>query len=699
MKAEEELKSYNLFKQLGKGRFGKVFLTVKDINPVLLSTKVIDISKIKNDKKTLEYLKREKEIMKELDHPNIIKLNNFIEFNDHYFFIMEYCNGGTLSDLLKKYLKKYRKSFTLEIIQYYMRQIVEGLKYIHSKDIIHRDLKLLNILVHFKNIRGKAKVDTVDFNDLDDKDLFNSTIKIIDFGLSFILKKPDDLAKSGVGSPFNMDPLVLKKYYQEISKGSNGNPFNKGSLILKKYQKAGGYENDLGYSKEVDIWSLGTICYQMLTGDPLFSAKTIDDLVIKVEEGNYSIPFDIEISNEIISFLNSMLQYNGKFRSSIEDLSKNVFLKGDAKLFTKIDYQKQPNAYIIINNLKNFIYINNHKKLENSKEKYLNYIDSLYDDYKEVRQYFKENELFEKEKDAIQKCLQIEKIKRQLNSGIKIYLIDLPKKINPEYIYGCSIEERNKIFKQILLRNRAEKNLLEVKLKIFQNKENISKNDKDEYEKNKINYDKLKSIIEHLEKSSKNIWVPPPIFKKEIQKQSKEIISFDKNIFKIKIIIKRIDNINDSLDLIIILVINQEKELKKKVELKAQYSYKEWEWILNAEEWMNIDNNISNFILKIKIDKFFNKNPEIYTDISKIKTEKNINLNQEIIDKNTTKKINISIIPIIPEGKKSIIYGEKEIITLQKIYPPFELKSNNDKNNFEKPSKMDFNIKNNKTKI
>ena len=119
--------------------------------------------------------------------------------------------------------------------------------------------------------------------------------------------------------------------------------------------------------------------------------------------------------------------------------------------------------------------------------------------------------MFEKEKDAIQKCLQVEKIKRQLNSGIKIYLIDLPKKINPEYIYGCSIEERNKKFKEIILRNRAEKNLLEVKLKIFQNKENISKNDKDEYEKNKINYDKLKSIIEHLEKSSKNIWVPPPI--------------------------------------------------------------------------------------------------------------------------------------------------------------------------------------------
>ena len=122
--------------------------------------------------------------------------------------------------------------------------------------------------------------------------------------------------------------------------------------------------------------------------------------------------------------------------------------------------------------------------------------------------------------------------------------------------------------------------------------------------------------------------------------------------------------------MILTLVINQEKELKKKVNLKFQNSYDEWEWKLNAEEWMNIDNNINNFMFKIKIDKFFSNNPEINADVSKIKNGKEITFNQQIID-NNIKIIKISIKPILPKGEKSIIYEEKEIISVKKLYPPF----------------------------
>ena len=105
MKEEETPKGYNLFRRLGNGTFGKVFLTVKETNPELLATKVINISNEK-DSKMLDYLKKEKEILKLLNHPNIIKLDDFIEYKNHYFFIMEYCNGGTLLEILNKYLKK-----------------------------------------------------------------------------------------------------------------------------------------------------------------------------------------------------------------------------------------------------------------------------------------------------------------------------------------------------------------------------------------------------------------------------------------------------------------------------------------------------------------------------------------------------------------------------------------------------------------
>ena len=327
----------------------------------------------------LKYLINEKKIMEELKHPNIIRFDNFFESKTHYFFIMEYCNGESLSNLLKKYKEKYRKPFTLEIIQCYMSQLIEGLKYIHSKNIIHRDLKLDNILVQFKTISRNTK-DKTNFNELNDNDFLNATIKIIDFGFSTKLE-PGILAKTIVGSPAYMDPYIL-------SNCKNA----KGNQLLE------------GYNEKADIWSLGAICFQMLTGDPLFAVYDFKELFEKVKEGNYSIPIDIEISDEIISFLNSMLQYDGNLRPSCEKLLKHDFLKKNVQDFIKIDYRKNPESqdisYIIINAMRNSIYVNNHQKLKNSKEIYLNYIDRLLNDYKAVKLYFKENGLFDREKDA-----------------------------------------------------------------------------------------------------------------------------------------------------------------------------------------------------------------------------------------------------------------------------------------------------------
>ena len=68
---------------------------------------------------------------------------------------MEYCNGGGLSDCLEEYQKKNRKPFPEELVQYLMRQIVSGIHFLHSKNILHRDIKLDNILVHFDSEEGR----------------------------------------------------------------------------------------------------------------------------------------------------------------------------------------------------------------------------------------------------------------------------------------------------------------------------------------------------------------------------------------------------------------------------------------------------------------------------------------------------------------------------------------------------------------
>ena len=236
------IKDYQLIKPLGKGSFGEVFLTQKKNSPQLLATKRIEIKQLK-DPLNKKYLQYEIDVMKQLrNHPNIIKLIDLIQTPNHFYVIMEYCNGGSLSDCLEK----YGKPFPIEIIQYLMRQIVEGLKYIHSKKIIHRDIKLENILVNFKN-----KDDKNNFN------LLKSDVKIIDFGLSKILGE-EEFTRTALGSPLNMDPV-----------------------ILNKYNKAGGIQKLQGYNEKADIWSLGTICYEMLTGEKMFNAYNMEELIEK----------------------------------------------------------------------------------------------------------------------------------------------------------------------------------------------------------------------------------------------------------------------------------------------------------------------------------------------------------------------------------------------------------------------------------
>jgi len=333
------INDYKLIKLIGKGTFGDVYLTSNINNSKFYATKRIEFSKTENETSS-KYLINEIKIMNELDHPNLIKLHKMLKSNNHFYFIMDYCNGGTLSSILTDYKLYFGRPFSQEIIQHFMIQIVDGLKYIHSKNIIHRDIKLDNILLDFDNIEDKKKLN-----------LLSGKIKIIDFGLATNIG-PNGKAKTYVGTPLNMDPN-----------------------ILKKYNKAGGYIRLQGYNQEADIWSLGTICFEMLTGEVLFKGEKIKDLVEQEDQGDYSIPINFELSKEIIDFLNSMIQYDGEMRLSADELSRHDFLVKDVKDFTyvKLDQisNKIENGMLILNIKHNSTiidYIKNDKILGNPKE-------------------------------------------------------------------------------------------------------------------------------------------------------------------------------------------------------------------------------------------------------------------------------------------------------------------------------------------
>ena len=297
------LDNFSLEKILGKGSFGEVYLTTKKGTNKLYATKKIPKSLF--ERPTLKkYLVNECMILKELNHPNIVKFEDIKKTVNNYYIIMEYCNGGELSKTLEDYQKKYNRAFPQEMVQYLMRQIVAAFKYIHGRNIIHRDIKLENILLNYDNEQDKLNMN-----------IMRATVKIIDFGFAAKMDK-SGLKYTTLGSPVYMDPLIL----QELK--------NVGVVKKKK----------LGYDQRADIWSIGNLCYEMLIGKNVFDADDLDNLVKKVEEGKYTVP--TSLSKEVISFLNGTLQYNLDNRLNIEQLSKHIFLTKDVKDFENIDLKK-----------------------------------------------------------------------------------------------------------------------------------------------------------------------------------------------------------------------------------------------------------------------------------------------------------------------------------------------------------------------
>jgi serine/threonine protein kinase len=296
-----------LQKCLGKGAFGEVYLTSKQGSQQKFATKKID-KKFTSNPRAKKYLDNEINILKEIDHPNIIKLYEVKETNQFYYLVMELCNGGGLSDCLEDYQNKYKRPFPEEVVQYLMRQIMSAISYLHKKNILHRDIKLDNILVNFETLEDKTK-----------RNMLKSHVKIIDFGFARHLN-PAQLAYSVLGSPINMDPGILRK--------------------LNKME----HSNEYGYDQKADIWSLGTICYEMLIGKCTFDAESMRELVSKVEKGNYYLP--TTLSKEAVSFLNGMLQYDLKKRLSAEELYNHKFLTKPYSELTKINVKEASNNLI-----------------------------------------------------------------------------------------------------------------------------------------------------------------------------------------------------------------------------------------------------------------------------------------------------------------------------------------------------------------
>lgn len=263
---------------LGSGAYSNVYLGEDDETGERVAIKVIDQRSI-TDQYMLDTLNSEIAILKSLDHPNIVHLFDVVTTANNIYIIQEFCDGGTLDQLLKK---QHRLSERDAI--FVMKDLINGFSELMSKNIVHRDLKPANIFIN------------------------GGRFKIGDFGFA---KKIDNieqnLMNSTVGTPLYMSPQCLELRW---------------------------------YSAKNDIYSLGVIFFKLLFGRTPWPSNTRDELLLNMSKTPLIIPNLKEVSNEAKKFLLRALQYEEKNRIDWDELKDHSLFKKQELTLLEEDMRK-----------------------------------------------------------------------------------------------------------------------------------------------------------------------------------------------------------------------------------------------------------------------------------------------------------------------------------------------------------------------
>ena len=327
------LNFYLFGRLIGQGAFGKVNIGLNILAGRVVAIKSFNKKELDKNGDNMKKILYETDLMKKLNHPNITKILEVFEDDDYILITMEYINGGNLFSFVKK-----RRKLSEKTAKYLFKQIILGIQHIHSHKIVHRDIKLENILIDL-----------------------NNNIKICDFGIGKILTYKKQLLYDKCGTPMYMAPEIL--------------------LSSKNH----GYE---GYP--VDIWSAGISLYIMLSGTLPFNLKNNESSSMdESSENNIELQYSIinnepkrieKISDEARDLLNGLLNKNPNKRLTIEQILNHPWLQMDEKkgknkkyhLFTKAEIIMLSKTYIdyrngVLDDLKENFTISNLKKEKETK--------------------------------------------------------------------------------------------------------------------------------------------------------------------------------------------------------------------------------------------------------------------------------------------------------------------------------------------
>ena len=151
----KKVNNFILFKELGRGAFGEVYLSTDENLDELTAIKVINRKKLSPLQKNKLLIQLD--VLSKLNHKNVTKILDKQKTSNNFYIEMEYSNGPNLYEYVKRYKKKYGKCLNEETIQKLVNDIASGLEYLHKNKIIHRDIKLENLIINFNDISNKTK--------------------------------------------------------------------------------------------------------------------------------------------------------------------------------------------------------------------------------------------------------------------------------------------------------------------------------------------------------------------------------------------------------------------------------------------------------------------------------------------------------------------------------------------------------------
>lgn len=283
-------KDYELGPLLGSGSFGSVHLAVHKLTGQERAIKTVKKYKIsENSKDNIQFL-AEIDILRQIDHPNILKIFEFYEDAKSYHLVTEIVKGGELFEFIVS-----TGNMSEAIAAHFMKQIFCAVNYCHKIGIAHRDLKPENLLLESRSAKAN--------------------LKVIDFGASALYSESKSL-NSRFGTSYYIAPEVLKKRYNE----------------------------------KCDIWSCGVIMYILLSGKPPFGGKNDKEILKNVRRGQYNFKAAEweTVSDSAKNLLKKLLEFNPNSRISAEEA---LF---DPWFANSLELKLHKNLSSIIENMKTF---------------------------------------------------------------------------------------------------------------------------------------------------------------------------------------------------------------------------------------------------------------------------------------------------------------------------------------------------------